>query len=69
VLRAYAPGPLDAELTVVRAAATVPAPAWDALALRPPRTVVLPGDHYGLLEPPVVAALAAACVQPAGVPC
>jgi surfactin synthase thioesterase subunit/acyl carrier protein len=56
--RAFRPGPYDGPLDLIEAAErSAPATFWRGLARR---VVVLPGDHYTLLAPPLVDALAGA---------
>ncbi len=57
-VRAYRPGPYDGPLDLFEAAdRPAPASTWRRLARH---TVVLPGDHYSVLAPPQVEALAEA---------
>jgi thioesterase domain-containing protein/acyl carrier protein len=56
--RAFRPGPYDGPLDLFEAAERpAPAATWRGMARR---VVVLPGDHYSLLAPPQVEALARA---------
>jgi len=60
--RAYNPGAYDGPLDLLEAAERPkPAPTWRARATR---TLVLPGNHHTLLEPPQVEALVAAWASP-----
>jgi thioesterase domain-containing protein len=57
---AHRPRPYAGRLTLIRAGGAVgPEPAWAALALGGLDVGAVPGDHYGILRPPAVEALAA----------
>jgi thioesterase domain-containing protein len=69
-LDGYVPIPYSGELVVVRAQGSLPAGTgdptlgWRDLAAGGTGIVVLPGDHYSLLRPPAVEALATALAGP-----
>src|SRR6185436_3697203 len=56
---AYRPGPYSGRLTLFRPLASPhPTNGWEALAREPVEVHALVADHYSLLAPPAVAALA-----------